>query len=77
MSYPRITWLSPLNHKDTFFHLTDPETAGLQGSKWLVPQDVVANTQLEVSPERMEGCAVIGYDLPDVSLSRFAIEPVR
>ena len=24
VSYPRMTWLSPLNHRDAFFHLTVP-----------------------------------------------------
>jgi hypothetical protein len=76
-SYPRMTWLSPLYHRDEFFHFTPPNIANPQGWWWTIPSDIIDTAELEISPERAAGCTVIRYDFPDVSLSRFAIKPGR
>ena len=77
VSYPRMTWLSPLNHRDAFFHLTLPGIGVSQRSGWVVPSDVLDHADLEISPRRPAGCAVFSYELPEISLSQFAVEPRR
>ncbi|MGA3095592.1 MAG: hypothetical protein ABSF25_03980 [Bryobacteraceae bacterium] len=72
--YPRMTWLSPLNHRDTFFQLTTEERYQYRGSRWLVPQDVLATAQLEIVPEPVTGYAIVEYELPGITLSKYVVE---
>jgi hypothetical protein len=73
--YPRITWLSPLNHRDTYFQLATEEQYQHMGSRWLVPQEVLATAQLEIVPEPLTGYAIVEYELPGITLSKFAVPP--
>jgi hypothetical protein len=72
--YPRIAWLSPLNHSDAFFQLSTEEQYQRMGSQWLVPQEALATAQLEIVPEPVTGYAVVEYELPGITLSKFAVE---
>ena len=72
---PRITWLSPLNHRDTIFLLATEEQYQHMGSRWLVPQEVLATAQLEIVPEPLTGYAIVEYELPGITLSKFAVPP--
>lgn len=75
VAYPRITWLSPLNRGETFFQLTTEEQYKRMGSRWYVPQDVLATAKLEIVPEPVTGYAIVEYELPGITLSKFAVPP--
>jgi hypothetical protein len=75
MPYPRLTWLSPINRRSTFFHLTAEDVSAHEGSRWLVPEGVVARAELEIIPQPMIGCTLVNYEFGGVLLSRFQIAP--
>jgi len=75
--YPRTTWLSPVNRRDTFFHLRTEDVSDREGSRWLVPSDVLATARLAVIAEAAAGCTVGAYDISGVALSKFVVEPTR
>ena len=71
--YPWQTWLSPLNRRQTFFHVIEERrTDG--GSSWLVPREALANANFVFVPEQVVGCAVLGYQFEDVALRDFAVQ---
>jgi hypothetical protein len=77
LPYPPTTWLSPLNRRDTFFHLTTEDVSDREDSRWLVPNEVMAIARLGVDSEAAVVCTVRSYEISGVALSRFAVEPIR
>jgi hypothetical protein len=75
MPYPRLTWLSPINRRSTFFHLTTEDVSAHEGSRWLVPEEVVARAELEITPQLTIGCRLVNYEFSGVLLSRFQVAP--
>jgi hypothetical protein len=73
--YPSITWLSPLNHRVTHFTLTTEEQYEHFGGQWRVPQEALATAQLEIVPEPVTGYAIVEYELPGITLSKYAVPP--
>ena len=74
--YPRSTWLSPLNRRDTFFPLRSEDRDAPRGSQWMVPQTVLSTARLELVPEPVTGRAIVEYEWTRVALSKFAIPPM-
>jgi hypothetical protein len=75
--YPRVTWLSPMNRRDTFFHLTLGDASQGDGSKWLVPRDVAEGATLGISAELPDGCRVVHYELSGIALDKFVVPAGR
>jgi hypothetical protein len=71
MAHPRSTWLSPLNRRDTFFHLTTEDVSRREGSRWLVPRRAIGGARLALTPEHPTGCSIVTYEMPDIPLSSF------
>jgi hypothetical protein len=72
--YPRQTWLSPLERRQTFFHIV-PEEPVAPGSSWVVPRQALARAQLQMTGGRESGCAVVDYSLENVDLNRWRMQP--
>jgi hypothetical protein len=78
VQYPRTTWLSPVNQRDTFFHTTFEEMYQRSPrSHWTVPRDVLATARIEILPEFPAGSAIIKIDLPNVNLTSYELPPDR
>jgi hypothetical protein len=77
MPYPRLTWLSPVNRRSTFFHVSTQDLSEREGSKWLVPEQVISTAEIEITPQPLSGCTVVNYELKDVPLNRFQIATRR
>jgi hypothetical protein len=75
--YPRNTSLSPVNRLDTFFHLAPPDTTKRAGAQWLVPNDVLPNSKLVISGEPETGCRLVRYEIPNVVLADYVVQPSR
>jgi hypothetical protein len=41
----------------------------------MVPQDVLATAQIEIVPEPVTGYAIVEYELPGITLSKFVAPP--
>ena len=65
--FPTLTWLSPLNRRQTFLRIADKQT-NAPGSEWLVPREVISRAQLRIQPVVEEGCANVEYsfEVPDL-----------
>jgi len=74
--YPTRTWLSPLDRRQTFFHITDMPNPQA-GSRWLVPRDALPAARLVVFPERAGGCRALTYEMADLRLRDFVVERAR
>ncbi|HEY3440607.1 MAG TPA: hypothetical protein VGK29_07645 [Paludibaculum sp.] len=72
VGYPRNTWLSPMNRRDAFFHLTAEDVSGRAGSRWLVPVSAVSGGHILVTPERT-ACDMITYELKGIRLSDYLV----
>jgi hypothetical protein len=75
VGYPRNTWLSPLNRRNTFFQLTSEED-WVKGS-YLVPRETLSGAVLQVVPEPVTGRAIIEYEWSGVTLSKFVVPATR
>ena len=73
---PQMAWLSPLDRGKTFFNLSDPQDR-YYAIPTEVPEEHIANARIAVTPEVVTGYSVVRFDLPDVPLSKYWIEPVR
>lgn len=72
VNYPRSTWLSPLNRRDVFFHLTDPDTSQ-RGWVSRAPLQTAAHYKFTVAPRPIIGRAVVDYKFTGVRLSKYLI----
>jgi hypothetical protein len=68
LSYPALTWLSPLNRRQTFFHLR--EELG-QDSTWLAPRMGISDAKVQLAPMELERCTIVSYELRDIVLREF------
>ncbi len=66
MTYPVRTWLSPLNRRQTFFHLTDELRN--EGDQWLAPRSMLSSGKVGFIPLRAAGYEILKYQIPDVNL---------
>ena len=71
---PQTAWLSPLDRGKTFFNLSDPKYRQYP-VPLEVPMEHLANARIAVTPEFVTGYSVVNFDLPDVPLSKYWIEP--
>ncbi len=64
---PSITWLSPLQRRQTFYQIVDRVLPGSQ-DRWLVPREALGRAQVRIEPTVVEGCSVVDYsfEVPDV-----------
>jgi hypothetical protein len=64
---PAMDWLSPLQRRQTFFHIVENES-NRAGDRWLVPASVVPRSQIRIEPSVADGCANVAYSLevPDL-----------
>lgn len=77
LSYPRSTWLSPVSRADTFFHVAPREITMRPGSGWLLAGDAIPTGKLVISGEPEAGCRVIRYELANVLLRDYVVQPSR
>ena len=71
---PNTAWLSPLDRGKTFFNLSDPKYRRYPITME-VPMEHLANARVGVTPEVVTGYSVVNFDLPDIPLSKYWIEP--
>ncbi len=69
-----MTWLSPLDRGKTFFNLSDPKYR-VYMSPFEVPMEHLTNARIGVTPEFVTRYSVVNFDLPDVLLSKYLVEP--
>jgi hypothetical protein len=72
MGYPTWSWLSPIERKQTFFHVV-PEAPDVQGAEWLVPSSMLEDATLQWMPETEQGCRVERWSVRNVDLARFTV----
>jgi hypothetical protein len=74
-SYPRSTWLSPLNRRNAYINLFAKEdwVKGMNGA----PLEDLAGAVLEIVPAPVTGRAILEYQWIGVTLSKFVVAPVR
>jgi hypothetical protein len=71
-----VTWLSPLSHRDAYLPLTTEEPYKSMGARRdLVPQDILATAHLEIVPEPVTGYAIVEYEIPGITLSKYVVPP--
>ena len=70
MVYPVRTWLSPLNRRQTFFHLIDESPTGAQ-TQWLVPRSLLSKAIVSFMPRHAVSCEIFKYQIQDVKLDNF------
>jgi hypothetical protein len=70
VSYPRATWLSPVNRREAFFHLTSIDDSRAV-SQWRLPTTTLDHYRLEVEPQPLVGNVVVEYQLPGIDLKRY------
>jgi hypothetical protein len=74
-SYPRNTWLSPLNRRNAFIPVV-PKEDWAKGTG-AVPQEDLAGAVLEIVPEPVVGLAILEFHWKGVVLSKFVVQPKR
>jgi len=74
LSYPGWAWLSPLERRQTFFHLT--EESG-RGSTSLVPDTALSDAKVELTRLELERCTIFNYELRNVVLRDFVTRHPR
>jgi hypothetical protein len=70
---PRLTWLSPLHRRQTFFHVLPVEQA-FPGSGYIVPRHVLPNSQLGFAPWRESRRMVVPFEFKNLSLNEGLIQ---
>jgi hypothetical protein len=73
---PQTAWLSPLDRGKTFFNLSDPKYR-LYAMTLEVPMEHLANARIAVTPEFVTGYSVVNFDLPDIPLGKYWMDPAR
>ena len=66
VSYPTSTWLSSINLREAFFHLTTQAD-----SEWKLPLAILNHYRLEVEPQPSVGKVVADYELAGIDLRRY------
>jgi hypothetical protein len=77
VSYPALTWLSPLYHRDAPFQLTESNAARMPGGRWMIPQAALATAKLAVTPEFPTGGTLVRFEFPNIQLSEYLLPPRR
>jgi len=72
-SYPRITWLSPLHRKQTFFHVS-PRAGSFPGSRYLVPKTALQDGVLTFQPWRKSRGLVVPFSFSNLSLKEGLVQ---
>jgi hypothetical protein len=73
--YPTGTWLSPVNRRNTFFHIVE---GPLQiDDRWRVPRSALAGGKLEFAPQRSAGCSVVRIAFNSIDLRQYLLFPER
>ena len=73
-SGPRMTWLSPLDRRQTVFTLTNLVHRGA-GSRHLVPAGYITTAKVALTPEEVIGYSLLHYEFPDLSLGSYVVQP--
>jgi hypothetical protein len=74
MRYAAVTWLSPLNRSQAFFHVVGE--ARDEDLKWAVPRDFVPEAEIELVATEHTGCAILTYEMRDLDLQEFEVKRV-
>jgi hypothetical protein len=70
--HPTVTWLSPLNRSQTFFHVA--EEAWGKVSRLVVPRDLLSQVEIELVAGERTGCAILRYEMEGLNLQEFEVE---
>ena len=76
VTYPTLTWLSPVNRSEAYFQLSSRTPNG-PGEQWLIPQSTLEHFRLEAETQRVVGTRVVGYELKGIDLSRYVARDRR
>jgi hypothetical protein len=69
--YPTETWVSPVNRRQTFFHIVDHDRTSSPGSQWLVPDSALPGSRVEITPQHEAGCSLVQFEATGIDLSRY------
>jgi hypothetical protein len=66
-------WLSPINHRTAHFQLVTEEVYASErpGGRWVVPEEALPTSTLEIMPELPAGSTFVKYELRGVDLKRY------
>jgi hypothetical protein len=73
---PVLDWLSPIQRRQTFFHLVEADS-GRPGDRWLVPASALPRSRLRIEPAVAEGCANVEYAFDVDDLRKWIVPPRR
>ena len=74
-SGPGVSELSPLDRARTSFGLSDPKYRRRLNSAGGVPLEHLSQARIAITPEFITGYSVARFDIPDVPLSKYWVEP--
>jgi hypothetical protein len=69
-SYPTNTWLSPVNRREAFFHLTYRDVSQPE-MHWQVPASILTHYLVEIEPQPLIGQQIVEYNLSRIELSKY------
>ncbi len=69
-SYPTNTWLSPVNRREAFFHLTYRDVSQPE-MHWQVPASILTHYLFEIEPQPLIGRQIVEYNLSRIELSKY------
>jgi hypothetical protein len=74
MAYPVRTWLSPLNRRQTFFHLIN-EVRTEAEMQWMVPRSLLSRATVAFMARHAASCEIFKYQIQNVKLDNFVAKP--
>jgi hypothetical protein len=73
LTYPAITWLSPLHRRQTFFHVS-PRALDQPSGRYLVPKAALENAQLTFIPWRESRRLVVPFSFSNLSVKEGLVQ---
>jgi len=72
--YPKTTWLSPLWREQAYFQVRSEESRSA-GDRWWITREALGRAKIEVTPVFDAGGADLHYELRDIRLSEYVLQP--
>jgi hypothetical protein len=74
-SYPAITWLSPVDRKETYFSVNAAQQFSA-GAGWIIPGDVMGHYRVGVIPRPVISQTNTDFRLTGIRLGQYMVKPV-
>jgi hypothetical protein len=73
VSYPVLTWLSPVDRRETYYPFGSAEQFSA-GVTWIIPQDAIGHLRAEVGPRPVVSQANTEFELTGVRLGEYVVK---